>query len=349
MNKLLESINLQPDMIKNNFNDYVTQANRVANKIKADFNGDIPYIIFTGMGASYFAAQVPFNYIITNGHASALYETSELTYYQVENIPKGSLMVMISQSGESVELINLAYKLSRDIKILSITNNEDSTLGIKSDYIIKLNVTTDGGIAISTYISSILSSLILSQKLLKSALEIDEGMILEIVNSMKEWIDEREEKMKPIIDFLGQDNLDFIAVARGPSLSSADETALLFKEVSKMPCINISGGQLRHGSVEMVNNNTCVINFAPKGRTQSLNFALTRELLQYGAKVILISDGSFGVHHPNLMEITLGDKDEFIAPIYDILPCQFITYYLAEKNGIKPGIFINTAPVIRSE
>src|SRR5699024_8925991 len=142
--------------------------------------GKKPFILFTGMGASYFACHVPYNYLVINGEKSSLCETSELVYYQYQNIPEDSLIVMVSQSGESVELKKMLNKIPKGSRVLTVTNNSVSTIGQHSHYIINLNINSDQGVAINTYISSILALLIFAQKLIMSQIEINMNIIIDI-------------------------------------------------------------------------------------------------------------------------------------------------------------------------
>ena len=86
--------------------------------------------------------------------------------------------------------------------------------------------------------------------------------------------------------------------------------------------------------------------FSPNGNAVShLNAQLVRQLERSGAHVLVIgaSDGTAG---PNRLVLDLRVPDEYLAPLFEIVPLQFLSHALAVQRGIIPGTFVNTTPVV---
>jgi glucosamine--fructose-6-phosphate aminotransferase (isomerizing) len=140
-----------------------------------------------------------------------------------------------------------------------------------------------------------------------------------------------------------------IALGRGPSVASALGAALLVKETAKIPAEGLSGGQFRHGAVEVVQDGTLAIVFTPRGTTSHLNWQLLDELESYGARLLIVGDpDGLPADNARRMTIAISAPDEFLAPVFEIVPTQVLAHEMALENGVDPGSFVNTTPVITS-
>lgn len=341
MNPILKDIFRQPELLTKNYLDYRDQVE----KQNIILDSTSPLIV-TGMGASFFAGQVFTSLLNKAKVPCVLVETSELLYYGY--VPPKAKILVISQSGESVEVKKLVEKLNKN-EIIAITSHPKSTLALYSHFILNLNIASDHSVAIATYTLTILMLLILGEYLIKKQDGFVDEEALDFTRTTLDDLLRSDDKIEQAVHFLGKDEFNLITVGRGPSLASAWETALLFKEVSKIPCEAYSGGQLRHGSVESVSDKTLALVFAPEGETQDLSFRLAEELLSYGSKVFIVSGREFSKKGKNLFEFIINHPNEFLAPIIDVVLFQLISYKLAQNRGIKPGDFINTTPVITNE
>jgi glucosamine--fructose-6-phosphate aminotransferase (isomerizing) len=126
-------------------------------------------------------------------------------------------------------------------------------------------------------------------------------------------------------------------LARGPSLASAHEGALLFHEVAKSPAVAMPTASFRHGPVEVVDRHFGGIVFAPLGVTRDLNLSLARDLVEFGGRIRLI--GPSGPHLQGTYWCATPSVPQTLAPLFEILPLQAAAFQLAVLRGIDPGSF----------
>ncbi len=126
-------------------------------------------------------------------------------------------------------------------------------------------------------------------------------------------------------------------LARGPSLASAHEAALLFHEVAKSPAIAMPIASFRHGPVEVVDHNFRGIIFAPQDHTRDLNLSLARDLVRFGGRTCLV--GPSGPQLPDAHWWVLPSASPTFAPVFEIVPLQAAAFQLAILRGIEPGSF----------
>src|SRR5574341_1602819 len=189
-------------------------------------------IILTGMGASYFAAYAGCLYLQGQGIPAYCLETSELLFYGLGAIPAGTTLIIVSQSGESIEVQEILARRSKDQEVWGITNALGSPLGRSSDRRLSLGVPLDHSIAVKTYTCALglLLALFSAYSPNKEYLgELIQKAALTIENGLKTWPVPIESAAK----FLGNSS-SITLLGYGPSLASAWEGALLFKEGAKI-------------------------------------------------------------------------------------------------------------------
>ena len=349
MDPMLKDVLAVPKMLRDRCPALSEEVRQVAKQIVSDY-GNVPSnIIFTGMGASYFACYLPHYYLAEKGIKNDLFETSELLYYKIETMPDNCLLVCVTQSGETIEFKKLFPLLeNKNVKILVITNNAKSTLQKYADYIINTNVEPDYSVAVKTYISALFSLYTLTQTLIGEPALTEKGLV-QMADYAEDMINKRDNFAKEAARYINDKKFHFVTTARGSAIASALEASLLLREGAKEPCIDVSGGQFRHGSVEMVSDKTFVINFAPDDHTSDLALSLTKELLDYKAFVMLITNKKPQFTHKRLWVVETTPPDIYAAAITDIIPCFLFTWCVANKKGVVTGEFVNTVPVITVE
>jgi len=126
-------------------------------------------------------------------------------------------------------------------------------------------------------------------------------------------------------------------LARGPSLASAHEGALLFHEVAKSPAVAMPIASFRHGPVEVVDQNFRGIVFAPQDGTRELNLSLARDLIDFGGRIRVIGPSGSALRDTQWCDVP--DVAETLEPIFEIVPLQAAAFQLAILRGMTPGSF----------
>ena len=145
LNALFEDIKGQPDslshVIAHQLGGGAASVARAAAEIR-----HARHLVFSGMGASLFAALLN-----ARGRSCVAVEAAELLYFHDAH-DRGTLAVLVSRSGETVEVIKLLPKLhKRGVRVIGVTNVPDSTLARKADIAIHVSSAPDKMVALRTY------------------------------------------------------------------------------------------------------------------------------------------------------------------------------------------------------
>ncbi|MET7970491.1 SIS domain-containing protein [Micromonospora sp. NPDC005305] len=303
-----------------------------------------PPAVLTGMGASYFALFAAKPVFDRAGVPVAVEDTGYLIEYGLPLLREGQPVLVVSQSGRSAEATYLADRLSPANPLIVITNDPTTDLSRRADVVLPLLADPDLSVALKTYTATVALLLMLAAQVCEDGTAGVRRRILADA-PMNRAIERSSAALAHMVEFAGQPNY-VTALGRGPSISSALGTGLLLKETAKVPAEGLNGGQFRHGAVEVVGKGTLAVLFAPKGRASELNRQLADELVTCGARVIFVGQGGSPVESERLLTIPIETPDEYVAPIFEIVPAQMLSQAVALGRGVEPGSFVNTTPVI---
>jgi glucosamine--fructose-6-phosphate aminotransferase (isomerizing) len=289
-------------------------------------------VIVTGMGGSYHVA-LPLTYhLSSHGISANLIETGELVRHRLLSC-RNAVIVIVSQSGETIETVQLLDAvIGLNAVTIGVTNEEPGALARRAHHPLIVGSPRDKMVAMQTYIGT---------------------MAVLMALSKRDGISERSdfEPVIPVMDALVNDHShdedDFPGTngpvyfyGRGPSIASARFAGLLFHEMARMPSIPMSGGNFRHGPLEVMDENFRAIGFVPKDRDEELNLALADDIRRAGGQVRLIGPGR---------DWSYGSLSPLLAPIVEIIPAQRAAIHTAQARGITPGEFRYGSKVTRTE
>ncbi|MDR0448114.1 MAG: SIS domain-containing protein, partial [Treponema sp.] len=246
-------------------------------------------IIFTGMGSSLCAC---FNTVtILRNHGFHCYSiaASQLLHYELASVTANTLVVMVSQSGGSGEIVELVKKLKGKCHILGICNDPESPLGQGSNTLLNLYVTPEQAVSTRTYLAPIMLNYIFTRVFTDTLTEKSFSVIEEVLAALEESVKNFESMSSEIENFL-QLPPYISLIGRGYSLSTVNAGALFIKEVAKYPSIAFDAGQFRHGPYEMLGKDFSCFIFAPKDAGCEMQFRLARDIAAKGGKVVLVTD-----------------------------------------------------------
>jgi glucosamine--fructose-6-phosphate aminotransferase (isomerizing) len=325
-------------------------------------------IVLTGMGGSYNALFPTWLYLNQHGMPTIQIEASELVHYAPAMLSPRSLLLIVSQSGESVEIRRLMERVtdrmatvstnahrqdeacpqntaSRYPTIVSVTNSKDNFLSSHSDIPLFTNAGAEVGVATKTYTSSLALLHLIARSLTEQLHPQDFVSLGQVAEQMDgllvNWLDWLEPAVKHL-----QTASFFSLIGRGPAIATAMNGALILKEAVRLNAEGLSGGQFRHGPMEAVSPNAGVILFANQGRTRELSERLAVDIANRGGRVVLVGQK---VADANVVNLALPVVDEFLSPILEIMAIQLLAAQLAERAGLVPGQFRWSGKVIHSE
>ncbi len=305
-------------------------------------------LIFSGMGASLFAAIPAVLELAQNGCNAILTESSELLHYGTAGLRKDDTGILISRSGGSIEVLTLAEKMrAASMHIIALTNVPGSALEQAADLTLPIGARADQIVAVQTYTGTLLKLQLLVKELLhpgssqfidhvQAALPLLTTFIDNCIGASTGWRDIFDTP-RPLY-----------LLGRGTALASAQEGALLLHETAKASAIAMSSGQFRHGPVEAVDAHFRGILFGAPEPTRSLDRALLNDLAAMGATVRWIGP-SPARDDAKLDLIQFPGIDPLLAPLFDIVPLQAAAYRLAGWRNIIAGDFRYASEITSAE
>lgn len=301
-------------------------------------------ILITGIGASMFAS-IPLEYFLcAHGIDAVTIEAAELLHYRQEAF-RDAVAIVVSRSGESIEVAKLLAKLKGRQPLIGITNEPASLLSKTADLSLYIGSLPDEMVAVQTYTGTLLALYLLANAVINT-LDAAEQQIASLRSEFSRLISFSFEQIYGWDSFL-ESGAPIYLLARGPSFASALEGALLFNEVAKVAAIGMPAASFRHGPVELVDCNFRGLIFAPQGRTRDLNTALGRDLAFFGGSVRLI--GPSPEPSSGRQWCSIPAVPETLAPLFEIVPVQVAALRLAQLRGIPAGNFRYTPQVTTDE
>ena len=339
---MLKEIHEQPQVLQDTIQNYVDLDNFEIHLPNFSFDlAKINKITAIACGTSYYAA-LNAKYLIEEiaGVEVEVDIASEFRYRHHPFRPD-NLMVFISQSGETADTIAaLKYAKANSQKILSIVNVAQSSMAQLSDAVIKTVAGPEIGVASTkAYTAQVAVIALFAMKLgaAKGAVKpaAMEKYLLQLNNSAQELsvILEKNniKKIAKVAKYLVKAQ-HILYIGRGLSYVTALESALKLRELSYIDAQAIAAGELKHGTIALIDKKMPVIVIAPSNHLFEKIASNIEEVKARGGKVIVVSDAKGIANLQNLatqiIEIpkTSGTIEEALL---SVVPLQLLAYYVA--------------------
>lgn len=305
-------------------------------------NGQIHRLVLTGMGSSYHALH-PLNVaLVGHGLIPIMVETSELVHYYRRLLDPRTLIIAVSQSGRSAEIVRLLQINRRRAPVLGVTNTPNSPLARLADALVLTDAGQEFSVSCKTYVSTLMALQWLGDLLCeKDPRRAGKDMDLE-GSAVSSYLANWEHHVRSLENEL-QGIRHLFLVGRGPSLAAAGTGALIVKESIQFHAEGISSAAFRHGPLEMLGREIYVLVFAGNPKTKALNERLLKDIRRQSKRSALVGkEGKLAVFR-------LPPVPDSILPVMEILPVQMITLALAARVGREPGCFVLASKVTTTE
>lgn len=290
-------------------------------------------VMFSGMGTSEFAAEMVLQTLGNHGVDASTVDAGELLHYPR---PINGLLVLLSQSGESIETRKLAEHTSDSEKLIAITNNGQSTLGRVSKLTLLMKAGEESAITNKTYVNTLAVLYLMSRALAGNECI---GKALDRLYQLSETINDCDnpaiERAASLICDIGSVHF----VARGPVITAAKQAALTFMEGARCSCTALTGGAFRHGPFELVGPSHRVVFFIPGGATCNLLQSMAKEVAGKGSHVVVITDQNITLSETNCCVLKVADYGEELFALSCATTQELLLDVVARKRGIAAGIF----------
>lgn len=289
-------------------------------------------VVLTGMGSSYHALHPLRLSLIAQGLHTEMFETSELIHYAPRLLDEETLVVAMSQSGQSVEILHLLDKASGRPAILGVTNTPGSPLASKSDAVLFTHAGHEHTVSCKTYVATLAAAALLGDLLTEqepdatlSALNTAVTATARYLSNWEGYVDSAARQVQGI--------RHLILTGRGPSLAAAGTGGLIIKEAAHFHAEGMSSAAFRHGPLEMTSPGMLVLIFAGADATLPLNASLAADIRKAGGRAELITraENESLFHLPVVPDACL--------PVLEILPIQLLSLALAIQADHVSGQF----------
>ncbi len=237
--------------------------------------------------------------------------------------------IFISQSGETADLIACQPVLKAlNAPLLTITNVPTSSLARMADFVCDLQAGPEIAVASTKAYTAQLTlvALLIAQLTEQSHFYHD---LQHIAHEMREFLSEPQ-RLQPVVQRTLIKNNAFY-MGRGLDYWTGLEAALKLKEISYIQTEGFAAGELKHGTIALIEENTPVIALITDAKTAMLTRNNIHEVEARGAKTLVLSLRSLAQEKD---AIILADVNPMLAPILTVVPTQMIAYYAALLRGL---------------
>ena len=316
---MMKEINEEPVLVDNIINKYINNLDTLPDISK------YKHIHIVGCGSAYYAGMIA-KYIFEDDGIKV--DCDVASEYRYRNIvyEEDTLVILISQSGETADTIAAMRMANEHADTLAIVNVDGSTIARESTY--KVLIEAGKEIAVATTKAFILQVLILS--LLSYKINKDEEYLKDIKKlpqQLKVLLDKTGYYKKLADSIYKHDDVFFIG--RKVDYAISMEGSLKLKEVSYIHSDSYQAGELKHGTISLIKEGTIVFAIVTDDSIRDKTISNLEEVISRGAKPIYV--GNVETKYED--QIIIPRLHSKLQPILAVPPLQMIAYYVALKRG----------------
>jgi glucosamine--fructose-6-phosphate aminotransferase (isomerizing) len=306
-----------------------------------DIFKDVQHVQIIACGTSYHSGMVARYWLEELAGVSCNIEIASEFRYRKSFVPKNSMIVTLSQSGETADTL-AALRLAKEIgytSSLSICNVPGSSLVRESD----LSFMTKAGAEIGVASTKAFTTQLVGLLMMTLAIGKHHGMSVEQQNSIATSLMTLPSKLEEVlalassIEDLAEDFADkqhALFLGRGDQYPIAMEGALKLKEISYIHAEAYAAGELKHGPLALIDADMPVIVVAPQNDLIEKLKSNVEEVRARGGLMYVFADSNTNfVSDETMKVIEVPVCDDIIAPIVYTLPLQLLSYYVAIIKG----------------
>jgi len=309
-------------------------------------------VIFTGMGASYDACYPAVNDLAARGLPALHVDTAELLHFRRGILGPRTLLVIVSQSGESAEIVKLttetAKQSSRPV-VVSVTNGLSNDLAKSADIALDTRAGAEIGPSTKTFVASLVTlsavASLLAGDEVDAVIDRTRAAAESAARAAERLLTEAATFAEELESRLGARDVT-VVLGRGPARAAAEMGALTLKECGVM-AESLESAAFRHGPLELAGPDMAALLLATEPETRHLDLGLARDLVEAGAAVLVVTP--HGEAPKGAYPVATGDQDRALLPAVSILPVQLLAWRLTVKSGRTPGTYVRASKVTTHE
>ena len=335
---MLKEIDEQPAVIRTLQQKYINEDGslQIEDDLKnAIVGADRLYIV--AAGTSYHAGLVGKSlFEKLAGIPTEVHIASEFGY-NPPLLSEKPFFIFLTQSGETADSREVLDKVNQwGYKSLTITNVPNSTLSREANYTMLLHAGPEIAVASTkAYTAQMTAEAILAKSLgmrkkTQAAADFELGSELtKVANAIQSLVDQKDIAEQMAQKYLSTSRNAFY-IGRGLDYQTAIEAALKLKEVSYVQTEGFAAGELKHGTISLIEKGTPVIAIITDKKTAGLTRSNEQEVISRGANVINIVSENLATKED---QIILPEVHELLTPLAAIIPAQLLAYYTSKERG----------------
>ena len=338
-----KEIHEQPEVLSRTFGQYVKPEEQAIRLPEHDVDiANVKRVILVACGTAYFAAQVGRNWIERYARIPAGIDIASEFRYREAPMDKDCLAIFVSQSGETADtLAALRHCKEHGLPTLGVVNVPDSSMTREVDLTLPTYAGPEIGVASTKAFTAqlgALAALAIHLGRLKDTISAEEearlcNLLLSTPRLTNEVLADESHIEEIARGFV--DTNSALYIGRATMFPLALEGALKLKEISYIHAEGFAAGELKHGSIALVDEHMPIITIAPDGPLFEKTVSNMQEVMARGGQIIMLASaqGLAEAGEGCAETITMPEIDAFIAPIIYALPLQLLAYHVAVAKG----------------
>ena len=331
---MLKEIYEQPKVIMDTINEYITSYDDM--KKKLSFLDKYDEIDIVGCGSAYHVGMVGKSLIEKYGHVRVNVDIASEYRYTEHIYRKKHLILLISQSGETADTLAVLRKAKEQgIATAAIVNVVGSSIAREADKVLyikagpEIAVATTKAYSCQMMLLSIIAAYlgikngILDEKIFKEYKKLSK-MLTKILDDTSDT-----ENVAKMI----KDNDHIFYLGRKIDYSLCMEASLKLKEISYIHSEAYAAGELKHGTISLVEKDTPVISIITDDDVKLKTLSNVKEVCARGALSVIITDQDIDDKDTYKVLVKIDKAPDLISSVLVIVKCQLIAYYVAKLNG----------------
>ncbi|MBI5409210.1 MAG: glutamine--fructose-6-phosphate transaminase (isomerizing) [Nitrospirae bacterium] len=338
---MLKEIFEQPraiaDTIRGRFSVENAEVNLEEFSLKENALKKLDKIFLVACGTSWHSALVGKYMIEDMARVPCEVDIASEFRYRKPLIPKGSLVIVITQSGETADTLAAQREAGKTgAKVLTICNVVGSTSAREADGVFYTHSGPEIGVASTKAFTTQLTGLYLfSIALAKAKGKLTSDKITELFEDLLQLPEKVEKALQLNASVLKVAKKfyharDFLYLGRGINYPIALEGALKLKEISYIHAEGYPAGEMKHGPIALINNDMPVLALAPDDKVLEKIISNMEEVKSRGGKVIAVAtEGSAKVNSHASHVLPMPKTNHYLTPVIFSIPLQLLAYHMA--------------------
>lgn len=335
---MLKEVDEQPAVMRRLLTEYVDDAGQMKIDpaiLKAIDDADRIYIV--AAGTSYHAGLIGQSLFEKLAEKPVEVHVASEFGYHMPILSKKPFFIFLTQSGETADSRQVLVQTNRlGYPSLTITNSQGSTLSREANYTLLLHAGPEIAVASTkAYTAQIAVELFLAVALgrhtaIKAAQDFDVNHELALVATGMETLLSEKQAIEDFTTMYLKTTRNAFYIGRGEDYALSLEAALKLKEISYIQAEGFAAGELKHGTIALIEDGTPVMAFLTDATTIDHTRGNLQEVRARGAKTLTIVSEDYAQAGD---QVVLPNVNPLLAPLLGIIPGQLIAYYASLQRG----------------